>query len=81
MREATVDVDLYLVILESLVNRRQEMLSSVLLRQNPHNVSNWLKRAKLFKDDPGKVGETTGVVFHALSYTRTMIDILYSDDG
>jgi pre-mRNA-splicing factor SYF1 len=29
-------------------------VSSVLLRQNPHNVHEWQKRVKLFKDDPRK---------------------------
>ena len=37
------------------MNRRPELLSSVLLRQNPHNVDEWLKRALLFESDPEKV--------------------------
>lgn len=29
-------------------------VSSVLLRQNPHNVNEWQKRVKLFAEDPRK---------------------------
>lgn len=46
------DIDLRLARLENLMNRRPELVSSVLLRQNPHNVHEWHKRAKLFKDNP-----------------------------
>ena len=38
------DVDLRLARLEHLMERRPLLLSSVLLRQNPHNVVEWLKR-------------------------------------
>jgi len=37
-------VDLRLARLEHLMERRPLLLSSVLLRQNPHNVVEWLKR-------------------------------------
>lgn len=40
--------------LEHLMERRPLLLSSVVLRQNPHNVHEWHKRAKLFKDNPTK---------------------------
>ncbi len=36
------------------MGRRPELLSSVMLRQNPHNVHEWHKRARLFEHDPGK---------------------------
>lgn len=48
------DLDLRLARLEDLVNRRPELLSSVVLRQNPHNVAEWHKRAKLYSKDPAK---------------------------
>lgn len=48
------DLDLRLARLESLVNRRPELLSSVMLRQNPHNVAEWHKRARLFAKDPSR---------------------------
>lgn len=43
------DIDLRLDRLESLMHRRPLLLSSVLLRQNPHNVEEWLKRVKIFE--------------------------------
>ena len=52
--EDTNDVDLRLARLERLLDRRPVLLSSVLLRQNPHNVHEWHKRVLLFKDDPRK---------------------------
>eukprot|EP00252_Welwitschia_mirabilis_P027468 TRINITY_DN9425_c0_g1_i1.p1 TRINITY_DN9425_c0_g1~~TRINITY_DN9425_c0_g1_i1.p1 ORF type:complete len:903 (-),score=205.93 TRINITY_DN9425_c0_g1_i1:274-2982(-) len=48
------DIDLRLARFEHLMNRRQELLSSVLLRQNPHNVHEWHKRVKLFKNNPAR---------------------------
>eukprot|EP00808_Paulinella_micropora_P010332 g7200.t1 len=47
-----VELDMRLMRLEDLADRQPLLLSSVLLRQNPHNVSEWRKRVKLFKDDP-----------------------------
>jgi pre-mRNA-splicing factor SYF1 len=40
--------------LEHLMERRPELLSSVVLRQNPHNVHEWHKRARLFAANPTK---------------------------
>lgn len=34
------------------MERRPELLSSVMLRQNPHNVHEWHKRVKLFEGNP-----------------------------
>jgi hypothetical protein len=34
------------------MSRRPELLSSVMLRQNPHNVHEWHKRVKLFEGNP-----------------------------
>jgi pre-mRNA-splicing factor SYF1 len=36
------------------MERRPELVSSVMLRQNPHNVHEWLKRVKLFEGKPTK---------------------------
>ena len=36
------------------MERRPELLSSVMLRQNPHNVHEWHKRVKLFEGQPRK---------------------------
>ncbi|KAK8921171.1 hypothetical protein KSP39_PZI019937 [Platanthera zijinensis] len=46
------DADLRLARLESLFDRRPELLNSVLLRQNPHNVEQWHRRVKLFEGNP-----------------------------
>jgi len=48
------DVDLRLARLEALTARRPDLLSAVLLRQNPHNVAEWHRRARLFDGDPAK---------------------------
>ena len=48
------DVDLRLARLEHLMERRPELLSSVMLRQNPHNVHEWEKRIALFEGNPMK---------------------------
>ena len=42
------DVDLRLARLEKLVGRRPELISSVMLRQNPHDISEWKKRVSIF---------------------------------
>eukprot|EP00941_MAST-03F_sp_MAST-3F-sp1_P000143 g143.t1 len=42
------DIDLRLAKLEALMDRRPLLLSDVHLRQNPHNVSAWESRVKLF---------------------------------
>jgi len=42
------DVELALARAENLMNRRPLLLNYVLLRQNPHNVSEWLKRTDLY---------------------------------
>ncbi|CAD7697059.1 unnamed protein product [Ostreobium quekettii] len=48
------DLDLRIARLERLMSRRPELLSSVMLRQNPHNVHEWHKRVKLFEGQPTK---------------------------
>jgi pre-mRNA-splicing factor SYF1 len=47
-----VEADMSMARFEMLMDRRPLLLNSVLLRQNPHNVAEWLKRAKLFADRP-----------------------------
>lgn len=60
LKDTSNDLDLRLARLEDLMNRRPVMLSSVLLRQNPHNVHEWHKRVRLFEGDPVKQIETYG---------------------
>lgn len=50
--EDEVDFDLRLARYENLINKRPLLVSSVILRQNPHNVNEWHKRVKLYPDDP-----------------------------
>jgi pre-mRNA-splicing factor SYF1 len=45
-----LDVDLLLARFEDLMERRPFLVSDVLLRQNPHNVSEWKNRIKLYED-------------------------------
>ena len=52
-----VDFELRLARYEYLIDRRPLLLSSVMLRQNPHNVYEWQKRAKLYTN-PRSVLET-----------------------
>lgn len=44
-----VEVDLKLAQYEDLIERRPLLLNSVALRQNPHNVEEWLKRVTLLE--------------------------------
>ncbi|EUB63401.1 Pre-mRNA-splicing factor SYF1 [Echinococcus granulosus] len=44
-----MEVELCLARLESLMERRPLLLNSVLLRQNPHNVNDWLQRVELLE--------------------------------
>ncbi|GMT04351.1 hypothetical protein PENTCL1PPCAC_26525, partial [Pristionchus entomophagus] len=43
---------------EHLLERRPLLLNSVLLRQNPHNVHEWLNRVELYEGHPNKMIET-----------------------
>eukprot|EP00668_Euglena_longa_P046606 GGOE01062291.1.p1 GENE.GGOE01062291.1~~GGOE01062291.1.p1 ORF type:complete len:919 (+),score=341.82 GGOE01062291.1:110-2866(+) len=52
------DIDLRATRLDHLFERRAELLNSVLLRQNPHNVHEWINRVKLFEKSPEKVVAT-----------------------
>ena len=49
---ADADPTCRLARLDYLIKRRPELLSSVMLRQNPHNVHEWHKRVKLFDGQP-----------------------------
>ncbi|VEL25579.1 unnamed protein product [Protopolystoma xenopodis] len=51
LHEDELEVELCLERLESLMNKRPLLLNSVLLRQNPHNVSDWLKRVELLENE------------------------------
>lgn len=52
------DLELRISRLEFLLERRAILLNSVALRQNPHNVSEWLKRVNLQETDPVRAAVT-----------------------
>ncbi|MED6136235.1 hypothetical protein PIB30_054207 [Stylosanthes scabra] len=48
------DIDLRFARFDYLMERRPELVNSVLLRQNPHNVEQWQRRVNLFEGNPMK---------------------------
>jgi pre-mRNA-splicing factor SYF1 len=60
IEQGSPDVEMELMRLELLLDRRSEILSQVLLRQNPNNVIEWVKRTKLVRiaNFPDKVIST-----------------------
>ncbi|KAF6214821.1 hypothetical protein GE061_009564, partial [Apolygus lucorum] len=53
-----IDIELRMARFENLIERRLLLLNSVLLRQNPHNVHEWLKRVQLFEGKPHDIINT-----------------------
>lgn len=53
-----IDLELRLARFENLMERRLLLLNSVLLRQNPHNVQEWLKRVQLYEGKPHEIINT-----------------------
>eukprot|EP00045_Choanoeca_perplexa_P013043 m.145641 g.145641 ORF g.145641 m.145641 type:complete len:816 (-) comp16218_c2_seq1:33-2480(-) len=53
-----VELELKMARYEHLMERRPLLLSSVLLRQNPHNVDEWHKRVALFEGSPTQMVRT-----------------------
>ena len=52
---ADLEIDLRLARFEELMDRRPFLVNDVLLRQNPNNVHEWIKRVNLWKDNVEKV--------------------------
>lgn len=46
-----LELELLMTRFEHLMNRRPLLLNSVLLRQNPHNVYEWLNRVQIYEGD------------------------------
>ncbi|PFH32436.1 XPA binding protein 2 family protein [Besnoitia besnoiti] len=57
-KEREDEIDFLMTRLEHLTERRPILVSSCKLRQNPHNVHEWLARVDLFKGDTNKQVET-----------------------
>jgi pre-mRNA-splicing factor SYF1 len=55
LAEKELELELVMTRFEHLMNRRPLLLNNVLLRQNPHNVHEWLNRVEIFEDDPKNV--------------------------
>uniref|UniRef100_A0AC35G3K7 Pre-mRNA-splicing factor SYF1 n=1 Tax=Panagrolaimus sp. PS1159 TaxID=55785 RepID=A0AC35G3K7_9BILA len=53
-----LELELYMTRFEHLIERRPLLLNSVLLRQNPNNVHEWLNRVSLYEGFPVKQIET-----------------------
>jgi pre-mRNA-splicing factor SYF1 len=56
--DSKTDAEMRMARYEGLMERRPLLLSSVLLRQNPHNVEEWHKRVALFESDPMQMVKT-----------------------
>lgn len=56
--DTKIDAEMRMARYEQLMDRRPLLLSSVLLRQNPHNVEEWHKRVALFEDNPAMMVKT-----------------------
>jgi pre-mRNA-splicing factor SYF1 len=56
--EDDLELEIRLARLEYLMDRRPLLLNRVLLRQNPHNVQEWLKRVSLYEDKPREIIDT-----------------------
>eukprot|EP00980_Cylindrotheca_fusiformis_P012571 scaffold3084_cov144-Cylindrotheca_fusiformis.AAC.19 len=59
------DLELALARAEDLTTRRPLLLNKVLLRQNPNDVGEWLKRARLYKEN-GQVPQAAAALEEAL---------------
>ncbi|XP_053201125.1 pre-mRNA-splicing factor syf1 homolog [Panonychus citri] len=56
--EEEIELELRLAKYENLIERRPLLLNSVALKQNPHNVDEWLKRVKLLEGKPLEIIQT-----------------------
>ncbi|KAF0988433.1 hypothetical protein HZS_8131 [Henneguya salminicola] len=53
-----VDLEMAMERYEDLMDRRSLLLNSVLLRQNMHNVNEWIKRAQFYDGKPAEIIRT-----------------------
>lgn len=52
--QQNTDIEMRVYRMEQLIRRQPLLLSSVLLRQNPHNVKEWHKRVAIFEEGENK---------------------------
>ncbi|EGD76556.1 pre-mRNA-splicing factor SYF1 [Salpingoeca rosetta] len=67
-----VELELRMARYENLMERRPLLLSSVLLRQNPHNVDEWLKRVMLFEASPKEMIRTFTEAVQTIDYQQAV---------
>ena len=68
-RASMSDLELALARAEDLTERRPILLNGVLLRQNPDDVGEWLKRARMFKEI-GKIHQAAGALEEGLKTVK-----------
>lgn len=56
--DADLDLDIRMMRFEQLMDRRPFLVNDVLIRQNPHNVTEWQKRVALWGDNKNMVVQT-----------------------
>ncbi|WPH04565.1 Hypothetical protein R9X50_00745700 [Acrodontium crateriforme] len=56
--DANLDLDIRMMRFEQLMDRRPFLVNDVLIRQNPHNVTEWQKRVALWGDNKTMVVQT-----------------------
>ncbi|KAF2073657.1 hypothetical protein CYY_005042 [Polysphondylium violaceum] len=56
--ESSLEFDIMIERYENLITRQPFLLSSVLLKQNPNNIQEWLKRVKLYQGNAKMIVQT-----------------------
>ena len=67
--EEELEFELRVARYEYLIDRRPLLLSSVMLRQNPHNVFEWHKRVKLYKN-PASIIQTYKAAIDTVNFNE-----------
>ena len=70
--DADTDLDIRMIRFEQLMDRRPFLVNDVLLRQNPHNVSEWQKRVVLWGENKQMVVQTYTDAIAAISPKRAL---------
>lgn len=65
--DADLDLDIRMLRFEQLMDRRPFLVNDVLLRQNPHNVTEWQKRVHLWGNNAPMVVQTYADAIAAIS--------------
>ncbi|KAJ9074052.1 pre-mRNA-splicing factor syf1 [Entomophthora muscae] len=71
-----LEMDLKFLRFERLMDRRPFLVNEVLLRQNPHNVAEWIKRVELYSGNPGKTVETFGQAIKTIDPKKATPNLL-----